>query len=102
MVTRLLFDYQMTRLDRWRRLSPLGKLWWGVRKALLFVVVFTVVTGVYLWSVQEAAVVPVVEGSVPVSTLAGPLVASLPAVAVIAVASLLAVFVPTRQENDVY
>lgn len=97
----LLFDYQLTRLDRWRRLSVLGKCWWAVRKALLFAVVFTVVSGAYLWSVHGAAVTPVLDGDASVLTLAGPLLASLPAVAVIAVASLLAAVVPTRRENDV-
>jgi hypothetical protein len=102
MVPRLLFDYQLTGLDRWRRLSPRGKLWWGVRKALLFAVVFTVVTGACLWSVHGAALAPVLDGEASVLTLAGPLVASLPAVAVIAVASLPAAVVSTRRENDVH
>jgi hypothetical protein len=100
MATQLSLSYQLTRLDRWRRLSSLGMLWWGVRKALLFAVVFAAVTGIYLWGVQGAAVVPVLDGSASVLTLVGPLRSSLPAVGVIAVASLLAVLVPTRRAND--
>jgi hypothetical protein len=45
-------------------------------------------------------VVPVLDGSASVLTLVGPLRSSLPAVGVIAVASLLAVLVPTRRAND--
>lgn len=100
MVSRLLFGYQLERLARWRRLSPLGKVWWGIRKAVALVVVATVVSALYLWGTYREVLQPVLDGAASATTLVGPVLASLPVLAVIVLVSVFAVLVPVRDTND--
>jgi hypothetical protein len=93
-----LFGYQRRRLRRWRRLSPAGKAWWGVKKLVTLVVVAVVFSGVVVFYNHPDPVLAVVEGGANPLTLVGPVVASLPLILLVVVGSLLAVFVPTRRE----
>lgn len=99
MLSRLLLGYQIDRYNSWRRLSPLGKVWWVVKKALMVVVVVTVISTVYFYNTFNTVITPVVDGTAPVTTLIGPLVSSLPILAVVVIVSILVVLIPTRR-ND--
>ena len=99
MLSRLLFGYQLRRFDRWKRLSPLGKAWWAVKKALMITVVVTVLAVVYLGGTYETEVQSVLDGTASAFVLVGPVFASLPILAAVVVVSILVVLIPTRRDD---
>jgi hypothetical protein len=92
--------YQRERYARWKRLSPLGKAVWAVKKVLLFAVVTAVVSGAYLWSTHESVLRAVFEGTAGPTALVVPVLTSIPVLAVVAVVSLLVVLWPQKEEWD--
>jgi negative regulator of sigma E activity len=97
-----LFEYQRRRYRRWSRLSPAGKAWWAVKKAITAAVVAVVLAVVVVHYNHSTAVLAVVQSGASPLTLVGPVVSSLPTILLTTVVSVLAVLWPTRSENDVH
>lgn len=95
-----IFEYQRRRYRKWRGLSPVGKAWWAVKKALTATVVATVLAVTVVYYDNSAAVLAVVESGASPLTLVGPVLASLPLIALTTVLSVLAVLWPTRRPGD--
>ena len=102
MARAFLFGYQRERYARWTRLSPLGQVLWGVKKALFAALVTAILSGVYLWSTHEAVVRAVVDGTASPLSLLVPVVTSLPVFFVVAAVSLVVVLIPSRREWEHY
>jgi hypothetical protein len=97
-----IFEYQRRRYRRWKGLSPVGKAWWAVKKAITATVVAVVLAVVVVHYNHSEAVLAVVQSGASPLTLVGPVVSSLPLILLTTVVSLLAVLWPTRRENDVH
>jgi hypothetical protein len=96
-----IFEYQRRRFRRWSDLSPAGKAWWAVKKAITAAVVAVVLAGLVVYYDHSTAVLSVVQSGASPLTLVGPVVSSLPLILLTTVLSVLTVLWPTRRPGDV-